>query len=260
MRYLLIFLIAIMAAAPVAAQIDDNAGNIFSDKLSCFLAAPPGWFVDTSRSDEIIISESPQSPIFISVKRYFIEDGNQISSEDDLRQAITGLYRKMGVPLAIDSVPKYQLDLNKAHFETDFATLAIDGRTKLRRYVSGTIVRLTDGRQALYLLIAEAPSDIYYHVLPSFLMSIRSFHITATTAPKVLFSAGIFKYFLIGLLIILMIFFFTRNRRVQKSFNPLGADSHNFWRCASCGRVNHNDVHFCNRCGAARVEINAPNK
>ncbi|MEW6015234.1 MAG: zinc ribbon domain-containing protein [Candidatus Zixiibacteriota bacterium] len=260
MRALFIILTAAFAAAPVAAQVDDNAGNIFSDKLQCFLAAPPGWFVDTSRSDEIIISESPQSPIFISVKRYFIEDGNQISSEDDLRQAISGLYRKMGVPLAIDSIPKYQLDLGKAHFETDFTALAIDGRTKLRKYVSGTIVRLTDGRQALYLLIAEAPSDIYYHIFPSFLMSIRSFHITATTAPKVLFSAGIFKYFLIGLLVMLTIFFFARNRRVQKSFNPLGADSHNFWRCASCGRVNHNDVHFCNRCGAARVIINAPNK
>ena len=254
-----IFLFISLFALTLSAAAQESA-NVKSDRMQCFLVAPVGWVIDTSRSDEIIVSESPRSPIFISLKRYELEDDNRIGSEQDLSQAIVGLYRKMGVPLRDDSLPSFEILAGKAHFQADYSTFSVDGKTRLRRLVDGTIVRLADGEQTLFLFVAEAPADLYYMVFPNFLLTVRSFQVTASTNPKVFASAGAFKYFLILLLIGLTIFFFARNRRVQRSFNPLGADSNNFWRCASCGRVNHNDIHYCHRCGAQRVIINAPNK
>ena len=232
----------------------ETGSSFLSDQLACFVIVPPGWAIDTSQTDEIVLTDRFDSANYISVKRYNIEQTNQIRSESDLRDAISGLYRKMG----IEGIPAdFKIIEGKAVFEIDFETYDISG-IAYHKFLRGTICRKAADGQVLYLIIGAAPSKNYEAVLPQFKIVGSALRITEELSPDLFPSQNLFKYFLILVVIGLSIFFFGRNRRVQKSRNPLGRDSVNFWRCGSCGRVNHSETRFCHRCGAERVEIKIP--
>jgi hypothetical protein len=232
----------------------ETGSSFLSDQLACFVIVPPGWDIDTNQADEIVLTDRSDSANYISVKRYNIEQANLIHSENDLRDAIGGLYRKMGIA----GVPaNFTIIEGKAVFEIDFETYDISG-IPYHKFLRGVICRKAADGQVLYLIIGAAPRKNYEAVLPQFKIVSMSLQITEVLSPDLFPSQSLFKYFLILVVIGLTLFFFKRNRRIQKSHNPLGRDSVNFWRCGSCGRVNHSETRFCHRCGAERVEIKVP--
>ncbi len=242
----------------LAAVSSTFAGDGFiSDRLGCLVVILPGWNIDTSIADEITITNIEKGGIFVSIKRYAIAPANQIGSEDDLEIAISGLYSKLGINLPSDQKPKFAVRNGRAEFEADFMSRDANAIIRDHKYLKGTITRLNKDGQVLYLIIAASPIEVFADVYPQIQLIINSFHITGEMAPDlyVKSSSGLYKYFLLGIIIALCVFFFTRNRRIQRSSNPLGADSGNFWRCIACGRVNHIDSRFCHRCGAERYII-----
>ncbi|MCX6827275.1 MAG: zinc ribbon domain-containing protein [candidate division Zixibacteria bacterium] len=233
-------------------------GGYMSEKLGFFVLVPSGWTVDTSRVDEVVVSDSADSSAFISIKRYQIESANEIESEDNLLTAISGLYMKLGVPNSSKEQVKFSVTSDRAIFENNYAAYDLTSKILYHKYLKGIIGRKADNGQFLYLMIAAAPQDIYDQVIPNFQLVTGSFIIAEKMAPDLFPKTNTLKYFLIFIILVLTVFFFTRNRRVQMSRNPLGKDSGNFWRCASCGRVNHIDSKFCHRCGSERKPLNSP--
>ena len=100
--------------------------------------------------------------------------------------------------------------------------------------------------------------DYYDIASPQFKIVAKSFHITDEILPNLYPKPNFTKFLLIFIVIALCIFFFTRNRKIQRSHHPLGRDSASFWRCIACGRANHIDVRFCHRCGVERPVANLP--
>ncbi|SYZ74179.1 exported hypothetical protein [Candidatus Zixiibacteriota bacterium] len=251
----IIFIVFLLITATTA-----MAGDAFiSEKMGCLLVIPPGWTIDTSIADEIMLVEAENTAVYVSVKRYPISSANQIGSEDDLASAITGLYSKLGVNPVSGEKPKFAIKNGRAEFESDFMSRDAGGIIRDHKYLKGVITRLNHDGQVLYLIIAAAPIEDYIQAYPQIQSIVNSFHITGDMASDLFVKSGsgLYKYLLLGIIAALSIFFFTRNRRVQRSINPLGGDSGNFWRCVSCGRVNHIDNRFCHRCGEERHIIKA---
>jgi len=234
------------------------AENYFSQKLGFFVIVPDGWGVDSSAADEIVLTDSRDNSTYVSIKKYRIEEDKQIGSEADLLQAIEGLYRNLGIKVDSSNRIKYAVSDGKAVFEAEFADRYQAGKVTNRKYLSGTICRTSDDGQVLFLMIASAPEDMYGAAFPEISVISKSFHVTAQIMPNLYPRTNMVKFLLIFIVIALSIFFFTRNRKIQRSSNPLGRDSSNFWRCTNCGRVNHNDARFCHRCGAERPIIHLP--
>jgi hypothetical protein len=226
--------------------------NLISKQYGFFIVAPPGWRIDTSTADQIVLVDLVNDSIYASIKKYKIEDDKQIASEDDLIQAIAGLYRNLGMEIKDLGAIKYALTESEAVFEIEFDSFDSNGILTHRKYLKGTIGRSKDEGQLLYLMIAVAPKEFYDAALPKFRMIAKSFHITAELSSSLFPKHGAFKYLMIFIILVLSVFFFTRNRRVQKSPNPLGRDSVSFWRCDKCGRMNHIETKFCHRCGNER--------
>ena len=232
--------------------------NYISEKNGFFVVVPSGWGIDTSAANEAVLVDSSNNSIYVSIRKYRIEEDKQIGSEHDLLQAISGLYRNLGIKVDSLNQINYTVSDGKAVFETEFGGYDAVGRTTHRKYLKGTICRNKDNGQTLYLMIAAAPKDYYDIASPQFKIVAKSFHITDEILPNLYPKPNFTKFLLIFIVIALCIFFFTRNRKIQRSHHPLGRDSASFWRCIACGRANHIDVRFCHRCGVERPVANLP--
>jgi hypothetical protein len=237
-----------------------ETNNFMSEKLGCFIVVPPGWNIDTSLANELILTDQTNSSVYVSIKKYPIEPDNQIGSKDDLRTAIMGLYTKLGMQNVEKEKIQFTIASGKADFETTYDGFDSSGEFPCRKLLKGIIGRKSDNGQVLYLLIAAAPGDLYKQAFPMFKVISGSLHITDKLSENLFPGPNILKYLLIFIVIVLTLFFFSRNRRIQKSVNPLGADSGSFWRCSACGRVNHIDSRFCKRCGEGRTVIHSVRK
>ena len=103
------------------------------------------------------------------------------------------------------------------------------------------------------MLQAEAPDRIYDEVNGDITAMMKSLEITSRLSDA-LFPKGVdYGYFLLFLVLVALAFFFVRNRKIQRSRNPLGRNSQHYWRCPTCQLVNHVDSQSCQRCGTERV-------
>jgi hypothetical protein len=235
----------------LSAQTGYSLDNYFSNKYGFYVVVPDGWRLDTNTANEVVLSDFANDSSYVSIKKYQIENDKEIGSDADLVAAISGLYRNLGIPAEKPEQIYYSLADGKAVFEVEFLGRDISGKAQKKR-LKGVICRAADNGQILYLMIAVAPEEYYETIAPKFMMILRSFRITDDISPNLYSRPRIVKYFLIFVILVLTVFFFARNRKVQKSSHPLGRDSSNYWRCGECGRVNHVDVKFCHRCGAER--------
>jgi hypothetical protein len=245
----LLFILFIWIAAFSPALAGDS---YYSDRLGLFVIIPPGWTIDTSLEQEIILSPANANYAYVSIKKYQIDKENQIKSDGDLETAIKGLYGQLGIELPDNGKIDFTIKEGRAVFTKDFEGYDPSGRAQYKKYLRGTICRKADDGQFFYLSIAAALPETYEQVAGQFQIITGSMRITEKLANELYPKSSITVYILLAVIVGLSILFFTRNRRIQLSGNPLGRDSSNFWRCLPCGRMNHIESRFCHRCGAER--------
>lgn len=238
----------------------DAMEQYISERLGCLFVKPTGWTLDTSSTDEIIITTGQNPSAIILIRRYFIESRNQIKSDNDLTEAIAGLYKSLGIESTEPDQIEFSPEGNRMSFMADFKAYEESRKRTVLKSLKGSVARLLDGRQVLYLIIAESAEESYDIVLPDFNLVISSFDITEKLSQNLYPRQKLPIFLFILLILALIVFFFARNRRVQKSKNPLGRDSGSFWRCISCGLTNHIDNRFCSRCGEERVSAELPKR
>jgi hypothetical protein len=228
-----------------------------SKRLGCSFEYPSNWSIDSIVSGRLIIhnEEVPNANIVIS--RYSIGADNQIRSEADLREAIEGLYKDIGVPESIYENIEYSVNEGIAEFAISYRLPYMESHGVIDKHVKGMVIQNTNGVQLFYLILAELPANLNSSVFHPF---VNSFMITESMAPKLYIERSIVPYLQILLILALIVFFFARNRRIQKSRHPLGRDSSSYWRCNKCGKINHVEFNKCNRCGENRINRNALRK
>jgi hypothetical protein len=224
----------------------------YSDRLGLFVIVPPNWTIDTTLEQEIILSPINADYAYVSIKRYQMERSNQVKSDGDLETAIKGLYDQLGIELPLDGRIEFTIKDGKATFTKNFEGYDPAGRATYKKELRGTVCRKADNGQLFYLMISAAQPEVYEQVLPQFQIITGSMRITEKLAPELYTKSNFAVYVLLVVIAGLSLLFFARNRRVQRSANPLGKDSANFWRCLSCGRMNHIESRYCHRCGAER--------
>jgi len=231
----------------ISGETYDNAA------CGCAFELPSGWSVDSSIMDILIIKDELSDSADITVAKYYLERDSQINSEEALVEAIAGLYQEIGIKSANRGTIGYSIDGATAVFVAEFKSHDVQTDIIRHNKLKGVLARLASDKQALYLITASAAPDIFEKIRPRIDTLMNSFTITAPLADELYSRRSFMPYLMILLVIALTALFYSRNRRVQKSRNPLGKDSGSFWRCASCGLVNHIDSNNCNRCGREKI-------
>lgn len=219
---------------------------------------PDGWDIDSSLADEIVLYRPDDRLVEILFKRYPLDQDYQLTNEAETREAISGLYEEFGVdPIEPSEIPLV-IKKDRVVFSVEYVEEDIDFNELMRRYVEGIIVRLKNGGQVLYLLSLKSPLSKFEGIQQEALTMFGSFMITTPVADNLFETDSPLGMLMLFIAVALMIFFFVRNRRIQRSRNPLGRNSEHFWRCRSCGLVNRTDHRTCNRCGAENAAANTP--
>lgn len=237
--------------------IPAGADEVFfeSETMACTFSYPEGWFPDTTLAHRVTLINETNGNITISIGRYGIESSNHIKSGAELYEAISGLYEDLGINIEKDREITYSLHGGRADFEIEYRQYEPPEDTYYQKYLRGSVVRTVSDDQLFYLIIAQAPEEKYSSVQPAFKTIINSFVINENLAERLYVGRDFLPYLLILLIMALTVFFFARNRRIQKSRHPLGKDSSSFWRCPKCGLANHIELMYCNRCGEERQEV-----
>ncbi|UCD18498.1 MAG: hypothetical protein JSV44_06210 [Candidatus Zixiibacteriota bacterium] len=216
---------------------------------------PAGWIYSATGDNEVLFSKDDGDSVAVTVTRYILEEGFQIGSEDELYVAIAGLYSAMGMPPVDPEEVTYRKADAMIVFEKRYNQSAASGRMQYEKIVKGVLCRVPDVGQTLYLIQTRVPFESAVLYRSDINQTVSSFRITLDLADDVFPADNASKYLYILIILLLTAFFFARNRRVQRSKNPLGRDSSSFWRCRTCSRVNHIEHPHCQRCGAERVII-----
>lgn len=239
--------------SPLLSQ--DHIEQAFDDR-GFSLAVPDGWEIVNSSPDEVVIRMRENRDVSLSVIRFEIADENRLGSELDIHEAVAGLYSELGI--APESFENVDLSLgeNRTTFGIEYvagdSTTAVGMRVNLK----GIIVRSSEGPQIFFLLRGYTPVNMAERPSPGPADIIASFKVTMPLADSLFPKSSNYGYFFLFFVILLMAFFYARNRKIQKSRNPLGGDSRYFWRCSSCQLANHIENHVCQRCGAERTTVN----
>jgi hypothetical protein len=229
------------------------AGNeIDYSRMDITFSPPSGWTVDSSLSDKIVFKSLHYTASSMGIIKYKLERDKQIRSAEDLLEAIRGLYDELGFKiLSPDDINCLVYD-DRAIFMVEFFVEKGENKSPMHRFYKGYIIRRENDGQFLYLIYAESPANEYRAVKSDLMSLIRTFDINMPTEENLFIRNNDARLLFVFIILGLMAFFFVRNRRIQRSRNPLGRDSNNFWRCPSCQRVNHIDHDICQRCGAHR--------
>jgi len=217
----------------------------------CF-GLPPGWHLDSSEFDRVNLINLDNNSCGIKIIRYDIEPNSQIRSDAELNEALTGLYRDIGLIMKKSQRFDFTIDSGIAFFEHSFTEHNIDDGEYSKKITRGYIGRRPGSGQTLYLIVAISPENYFDTVHADINNIMLSFRLTDYFAEQLYKKSSLTPYLLIFLIIALTVFFYSRNRRIQKSDNPLGRDSNNFWRCTKCRKNNHIGNSFCSRCGHSR--------
>jgi len=251
-RIILIALLLLLSAASSLAR-EYTFGS-----FGCTVDIPEGWDIDSALADEIVLYDPNDQLIEILIKKYPLDKNYQIQNEQELVDAITGLYSEFGVEVEEISELNYLLKEDRALFRVEFVEENLQHGQLIRKYIEGIIVREEGKGQILYLLSAFAPLSAYDRVSKSARQVFDSFTITVPLAESFFPHQSNLALIMLFVVFVLMAFFYVRNRKIQSSRHPLGRKSANHWRCESCGLVNHIDSHTCNRCGAENLTQYTP--
>jgi len=242
---LLIFLLSI----PLAGQ---DFGNRHADGIGYGTDLPDGWIPVESSPMEMIIRKSDDPNARMSILQYEIAEENRLNSRYDILEAIDGLYQQLGV----GEIPYEDINLNLGEGRASFyhnyiEKIKLDADT-VWVSLKGIIIRTKDNRQIFYLMRGYQTSLSNKSVSAELEEMINSFVITIPLSDSLFPKKSGYGYIILFIVIVLMGFFYYRNKKVQSSRNPLGGDSKYFWRCRDCQLANHNDKKTCQRCGSER--------
>ena len=118
--------------------------------------------------------------------------------------------------------------------------------------LKGIIIRTKGNRQIFYLMRGYRSSHSDISTTTDLEKMINSFVVAIPLSDSLFPKKQGYGYIILFVVIVLMGFFYYRNKRVQSSKNPMGGDSKYFWRCRNCQRANHVDNKSCQRCGSER--------
>ncbi len=229
-------------------------GEVYNNSmLKCTFDLPAGWSAQQATPDILIINTDAGDSVEVTVSRFELDTENPIKSDGDLAEAITGLYHDIGIKSANRDSIAYAVNGGSASFEAEYNHIPARSEALIHSGLKGIIGRLASGEQVLYLIVVMAPPEIFDAIRPQINVLTNSFRIDETLAEEFYPRRNFSPYMMILLILALSALFYSRNRRVQKSRNPLGRDSGSLWRCSLCGRANHIDNEACSRCGTVRV-------
>jgi hypothetical protein len=215
---------------------------------------PPGWIPVKSSEMEMIIQHEANKDTRLSILRFEIDKNNRLESRYDILEAIKGLYRQLG----FDSIACENINLalaeDLAFFQTDYREADLSDSDRVNISLNGLIVRSQEEVQIFFLLRGYIPDDIDQAVAADLEDIMKSFTITLPISDSLFPTGSRYGLIILFFALALMAFFYMRNRKVQKSRNPLGGDSQFFWRCPDCRLANHIEHNRCQRCGAERTE------
>jgi hypothetical protein len=229
------------------------------DEMGCTFMKPPDWKINYHSDAAILLTDSVNEDTRIEIYKYLLDADHQISSEEELIEAVHGLYDEIGVDVNTDAPIECTIEDSLVYFETDF----IDSTTESDKYhviIRGILGRLEGDGQLLFLIKAVTPQEQYELSRGDINLLLHSFQINDPLEDEFFVHLNTTPYFLIFFIILLTAFFYVRNRRIQKSRNPLGRDSGHFWRCPKCRLVNHINSQNCQRCGWRNETIKSPQR
>ncbi len=230
------------------------------DNMGCSFYIPPDWKIDYTSDKAVLLSDSLDEDVRIEIYKYLLESNQQIGSEEELIVAVRGLYEEIGIDISPEAKIICTFDDSLVFFETDFIDSATSESNIYRVIIRGVLGRIADNGQVLYLIKAVTPQASYELSEADINLLLHSFRFTEPLAEEFFVRTDLAPYLLMLLIFMLTAFFYARNRRVQKSKNPLGRNSRNFWRCPKCRLVNHIQSRSCHRCGWQNQTVQAPQK
>ena len=247
-------LLSIIALACLCSSGTALADQIYLGRLNCSIDLPIDWQVDSTQFGHLYFHNDLFPDAMIELIRYPINPTSLIENDQELEQAIIGLYKELGeIQIDGDSV-QYTTYKGRADFELRYKP-ADDSDGQSIHYLKGIIIRNASGDQIFYLLRSKFNIRDEARMQADINGIINSMAFTDDLSERLYPDSNIMAYLLILLILALTAFFYSRNRRVQRSRNPLGLDSGSHWRCSSCGLVNHIDRTNCERCGNTRREV-----
>ncbi|MCP4706377.1 MAG: hypothetical protein GY865_17400 [candidate division Zixibacteria bacterium] len=256
MKFLFLFLILFLSIS-LAGQ---DLGSRHADGLGFGTSLPDGWIPVESSPMEMIIKKSDDPNARLSILQYEIADSNQLTTRFDILEAIEGLYNQLDVGEFKFEDIKLNLGEERATFNINYIenenSIKPDSDTVFVN-LKGIIVRTKDNRQIFYLMRGYKTSASGQSISADLDNMINSFNITIPLSDSLFQKKPGYGYVFLFVVIVLMAFFYYRNKKVQESRNPLGGDSKYFWRCPDCQLANHVEKNSCTRCGTERFIDNA---
>jgi len=228
--------------------------------MGCSFYTPPDWKVDYKSDEAILLSDSLNEEVRIEIYKYELEPNQQIGTEEELIDAIRGLYEEIGIDINTEANIVCTFEDSLVFFETDFIDSSTSESNIYHVIIRGLLGRIADNGQVLYLIKAVTPQESFDLSEADINLLLHSFRITEPLAEEFYVRMNITPFLLMLLIFLLTAFFYARNRRVQKSKNPLGRDSGNFWRCPKRRLINHIHSQSCNRCGWKNQTVHASKK
>jgi len=237
-----------------------SAGATYSpDEMGCTFMKPPEWKIDYHSDAAILLSDSVNEDTRIEIYKYILDTDHQIGSEAELVEAVHGLYEEIGIDVDTDAEIVCTIADSLVYFETDF----IDSSSEVETYhviIRGILGRVEGGGQILFLIKAVTPQESYELSRGDINLLLYSFRFNDPLEDDFFVRTKVTPYLMIFMIILLTVFFYVRNRRIQQSNNPLGRSSGNYWRCPKCRLVNHIDSLSCQRCGWKSQKAHSPHK
>jgi len=246
--------VILLSVLLLAVSVNSKTGFYHSPSLNCSFEYPLEWQIDTSQANSIVIKEN--DAINIKIIKHYLGDDEIMRSESDLYEGITGLYNDLGIVINEDDDINYQVFDGYAEFDINFIKVVKDDY--VRNYLKGIVLNNINNQQIFYFMIAESPKDDFGTATVNFDIVLESFRFEDVISDNLYIPKSILPYLEVLLILALAAFFYARNRRVQKSKNPLGADSGSHWRCPNCRKVNHVEFPTCSRCGYERDKETSP--
>ncbi|MFH2036275.1 MAG: hypothetical protein ABIJ45_07730 [Candidatus Zixiibacteriota bacterium] len=233
-------------------SISINAKTDFyhSSSMACSFEYPSEWQLDTSQANSITIGENELT--ILTIVRHFIGTDDIIRSEDDLYEGILGLYNDLGIRISEDKAIDCRISGGKAEFDYNYTDFQKESNQYIHKYLKGIVLKNINKQQIFYFMIAQSEENNFAAKSPDFDTILGSFQLDDVVADELFVRRSVLPYLQVMLILALAAFFYARNRRVQKSKNPLGLDSGSHWRCDYCRKVNHVEFTKCSRCGKER--------
>ena len=90
------------------------------DDMGCAFIKPPDWKIDYKSDEAILLSDSLNEYVRIEIYKYLLESDQQIGSEEELIEAVQGLYEEIGIDISPEAKMVCTFEDSLVFFETDF--------------------------------------------------------------------------------------------------------------------------------------------